>query len=239
MKCEKCGNEYSSQYYFATPTICNDCFRKMPHEEQQMHMQAMYEYQGFEQFPYRVGFGSRFGAAFINFLVFIVIYMIAIFMTDLPEMVQGMDIQDLTDMERLQQNEGLFQEINYISSVLMYSIFIIMFISEILVGTNLGKLIFRLKIASQDMKNANISTLFIRFLIKHSWIVLSFLGFITGVQFFGLIGFLAMLVIFIGCFFTLGQSKLAFHDMAAGTAVFRASDVRDNQSTDMQQGTFS
>lgn len=29
MKCEKCGKEYPSKFYFATPTLCTDCFQKM------------------------------------------------------------------------------------------------------------------------------------------------------------------------------------------------------------------
>lgn len=29
MKCKKCGKEYPSKYYFATPTLCNDCFQKI------------------------------------------------------------------------------------------------------------------------------------------------------------------------------------------------------------------
>ena len=34
MKCEKCGQDYSSVYYFKTNTICLDCFNKMSPEDQ-------------------------------------------------------------------------------------------------------------------------------------------------------------------------------------------------------------
>ena len=34
MKCEKCGQEYPSVYYFKTDTICIDCFNKMIPEDQ-------------------------------------------------------------------------------------------------------------------------------------------------------------------------------------------------------------
>jgi uncharacterized protein YbjQ (UPF0145 family) len=34
MKCERCGNEYPSEYYFKTETVCLDCFGKMGAEEQ-------------------------------------------------------------------------------------------------------------------------------------------------------------------------------------------------------------
>lgn len=34
MKCERCGTEYPSRYYFRTKTICTTCFGKMSAEEQ-------------------------------------------------------------------------------------------------------------------------------------------------------------------------------------------------------------
>ena len=34
MKCEKCGQDYPSVYYFKTNTICLDCFNKMSQEDQ-------------------------------------------------------------------------------------------------------------------------------------------------------------------------------------------------------------
>jgi uncharacterized protein YbjQ (UPF0145 family) len=35
MKCEKCGQDYPSVYYFKTDTICLDCYNKMSPEDQQ------------------------------------------------------------------------------------------------------------------------------------------------------------------------------------------------------------
>lgn len=35
MKCEKCGRDYPSVYYFKTDTVCSECFKKMTDEEQQ------------------------------------------------------------------------------------------------------------------------------------------------------------------------------------------------------------
>jgi uncharacterized protein YbjQ (UPF0145 family) len=34
MKCERCGKDYPSEYYFKTETVCVDCFGKMSAEEQ-------------------------------------------------------------------------------------------------------------------------------------------------------------------------------------------------------------
>ena len=34
MRCAQCGNEYPSEYYFKTDTVCLDCYGKMSPEEQ-------------------------------------------------------------------------------------------------------------------------------------------------------------------------------------------------------------
>jgi hypothetical protein len=35
MKCSKCGKEFPSIYYFKTDTVCIECFKALPPEEQQ------------------------------------------------------------------------------------------------------------------------------------------------------------------------------------------------------------
>ena len=40
MKCEKCGNEYPSDYYFKTETVCNECYDKLTPEEQHVAHQT-------------------------------------------------------------------------------------------------------------------------------------------------------------------------------------------------------
>ncbi len=39
MKCERCGKEYPSQYYFKTKTICRECFPKLSEVEKKQAMQ--------------------------------------------------------------------------------------------------------------------------------------------------------------------------------------------------------
>ncbi len=34
MRCEKCGNDYPSHYYFKAESVCRECFDKMTPEEQ-------------------------------------------------------------------------------------------------------------------------------------------------------------------------------------------------------------
>ena len=47
----------------------------------------------------------------------------------------------------------------------------------------------------------------------------------THVALLGLLGKLAGMVIFVGCFLVLGQQKQAILDMVAGTAVFKTTDL--------------
>ena len=35
MKCEQCGREFPSEYYFKTETVCNECYSKLSSDEQQ------------------------------------------------------------------------------------------------------------------------------------------------------------------------------------------------------------
>ena len=44
MKCKQCGKEFPSQYYFATKTVCRECFAKMTPEEKKnaRHFRAIY-----------------------------------------------------------------------------------------------------------------------------------------------------------------------------------------------------
>ena len=39
MKCERCGKDYPSQYYFKTKTVCRECFARLSDEEKVKAMQ--------------------------------------------------------------------------------------------------------------------------------------------------------------------------------------------------------
>ncbi len=41
MKCQKCGREYNSPYYFKTDKVCHNCFKNMTTEEQN---KVMFDY---------------------------------------------------------------------------------------------------------------------------------------------------------------------------------------------------
>lgn len=39
MRCERCGNDYPSRYYFRTKKICEKCFQKMSPDDQKLALQ--------------------------------------------------------------------------------------------------------------------------------------------------------------------------------------------------------
>jgi uncharacterized RDD family membrane protein YckC len=94
------------------------------------------------------------------------------------------------------------------------------FLLEGFTGYTLGKLILGIRIANADGTAASVTTLLGRYLVKNCNYVLSLVGFATGMHVLITLGRLGGLIIFVGCFFTLGAAKQAFHDMIMKTAVY-------------------
>lgn len=92
---------------------------------------------------------------------------------------------------------------------------------EFLLGATPGKMILKMKIKGVSGKNAPLSILLIRWLIKQSGNILSFLFVLLHIQVLWALQSLAGLIIFIGCFFVLGKNKQALHDILAKTAVYK------------------
>lgn len=102
---------------------------------------------------------------------------------------------------------------------------------EALTGATLGKRMLKLRIQAADGRLPAANKLWLRALIKYSPSVLQLVGMPLGLlglgaaaaMVSGLLSFaswIAALVVFVGCFFVLGEARMALHDMAAGTAVF-------------------
>lgn len=99
------------------------------------------------------------------------------------------------------------------------------FLVEAFTGASLGKMILGLKIGNADGTQAELKTFLVRYAIKQSGSLLALLGALTGLGFFGTLGTIASLAIFVGCFFVLAEKKQAFQDMIANTAVFKKTDL--------------
>ncbi|MCK5742820.1 MAG: hypothetical protein KAH48_11415, partial [Chlorobi bacterium] len=83
MKCIKCGSEYPSSYYFATQEVCKECFENLSGEEQKelLDLESFNYPTDYSAYPGRVGFGLRFAAHLIDFVILSVIMFIAIVYT--------------------------------------------------------------------------------------------------------------------------------------------------------------
>jgi RDD family. len=99
------------------------------------------------------------------------------------------------------------------------------FLMEAFLGYTLGKLILGIQIAKEDGTKGTTKDFFIRYAVKNSATLLQLLALILSLHFLGTLGSLAALAVFIGCFFTLGDKRQAFHDMIAKTAVFKKEDI--------------
>ena len=114
---------------------------------------------------------------------------------------------------------GLFGAIAGIV-IAAYLIVVVYFLLEGLTGYTLGKLVLGIRIANDDGTAAGVGKLLYRYLLKNSGSVLALVALFSGVHALATLGNVAGLLIFVGCFFTLGVKKQAFHDMIAKTAVY-------------------
>lgn len=99
-------------------------------------------------------------------------------------------------------------------------IWTVYFLLEGFTGYTLGKLILGIRIASDDGTAAGVPKLLFRWLVKNSGFVLTLVALFTMTSSLLTLSRVASLIIFVGCFFTLGVKRQAFHDMIAKTAVY-------------------
>ncbi|MCL5991324.1 MAG: RDD family protein [Bacteroidetes bacterium] len=229
MKCEKCGNEYLSQSYFATPTICNDCFNNLSEEEKQQLISQAYAYYPINQYAYRIGFGRRLAAYLIDWVLVNILFVIAFFATGLYDEFKGY-FYDMSDLMKFLKDPGLMQEftnsilpITFILTFMYYSL-------EVVLAATPGKLMLGIQIANEDRTNATMLTLFIRFLLKHSNSIFSLLAFVFAINAFDFVGSILGFAFIVGCFFVLAAKRQGFHDMIAKTAVFRKKEVLERNN---------
>ena len=225
MKCEKCGNEYPSNYYFATSTICNECFSKLSPEDQRKLAEIMNAQTFVEPYSNRIGFGRRLGAILIDYAILIVLILVIYKLTGFFDAFNDLLREANEDPVAIAQAMPGFVAENihyfYITNILM----LIYFSLEILIGASIGKLLLGIQIAREDGKKASYLTLLARYSLKEAPIFLSTLHLITKIAVLDPLSTLTNLAIIIGCFFVLAVKRQAFHDMIAKTAVFYKSDV--------------
>lgn len=236
MKCEKCGNEYTSQYYFTTNTICNDCFSKLSAEEQQYYQNRQADLINMDQMSYRIKFGKRLGALLIDYaiitIVVLIIYNMNGFFSSYMQLIKDASSYS-SNPEMLKELQTQFMNENLVNFYFSNILTLVYFALEVLIGASLGKLILGIQIASEDRKKAGYGKLLYRFALKNCFVFFSILMLFTGAVIFNYLVTLCWLTIIIGCFFALSAKRQTLHDKIARTAVFNKTDVLDEDEVQL------
>ncbi len=181
---------------------------------------------------HRIGFGPRFGAYLLDFLIIIGAgFVLAIFAGGLFE--NFVDYSAISDeqFEQLQNIYGDFADVFFVfgAAIIFTSFFYNLL--EGFTGYTLGKLIVGLKVGNQDGTPAETAKLMTRFALKNSSSILSIIALILSIHLFDTLGSVVGFVVFIGCFLVLGEKKLALHDMIAKTAVFNKKELEEGTAS--------
>lgn len=182
----------------------------------------------------RVGFGPRFAAMMIDSILFLIVItsitfgLIALGLTEFFS-AKGLATLNL-DEDAYEQLEKMISQVmnidHYFAFVAISPLLGFLYnLIEGFAGASPGKMILGLKIANQDGSEADIKTYMIRWALKNSSGILSFLTILTTITFFNTIGSSFGFAFFVGCFFVLGENKQGFHDMISKTAVYRNRDI--------------
>lgn len=171
----------------------------------------------------RIGFGPRLGAYLIDFVFNAIVGSILgmVLGATLVGIFFGSQAATGSAEDALMGGFGalLGGMIGTIAGIYLMSL--VLFVMEGITGQTPGKMLLKIKNANQDGTAANAGALWIRVLLKYSGTILALLAGVTSVAIIGTIGSIAGLIIFIGCFFVLGDKRQAIHDLIAKTAVFK------------------
>lgn len=180
----------------------------------------------------RIGFGRRLGAYVIDFIFILgIAYILGSLFGDFFE--NYVDFSKIGEAE-LNQFESMPGNLGVIMLTLSITITITSFIYNLVegfLGYTVGKLMLGIQIGNQDGTPAKMETLMIRYAIKNISTLVGLIGIALMASMVNSIGSGLGIVILIGCFFALGEKKLALHDMIAKTAVFRKAELEDGTAS--------
>lgn len=169
----------------------------------------------------RVGFGYRFGAWIIDIVILMVIgYALKIIL----------GIQDPTPEDFVGLQMGEIMLLSMKNSLISTIIGMIYMSMEIFLRKTPGKMALGLIIADEGMATPPMNALIIRNLFKQASSIMFVLAILLESATFIWAGFALAIIYLIGCFFTLGEKRMAFHDMLAKTAVYKEKELAELQS---------
>ena len=170
------------------------------------------------EFGYRVGFGRRLGAYFIDFLFTIMIYIIAMFVTGA--------IEEIMKIEDIFNNIKAYMVIVQDATLLGVLFSLLYYSTEIFFSASPGKMILGIKIAQENRHTAEMGSLILRYLLKHSSAIISALSLIILLPILSSLSSIVQLVIVVGFFFTLSVKRQAIHDLLSKTAVYYKENIK-------------
>lgn len=181
----------------------------------------------------RIGFGRRLGAYVIDALIAtgIAFIVVSLWGTAFENFVDWSEFTEET-MAQMSMIYGNFTETIIFMSVVSPIITFLYFITEGFTGYTLGKLILGIQVGTQDGTAAKQTNLMIRFAIKNISTIIGLIGIVTLISFISTLSTIFSVIIIVGCFFVLGENKLALHDMIAKTAVYRKAELEDGTAAE-------
>jgi uncharacterized RDD family membrane protein YckC len=185
----------------------------------------------------RVGFGPRLLALLIDYAG---IYMLAI----IVYLIAPLLMQTFVDAALAEMSEEQLSQIPFDITPIISFVYLVMFarafyfVSEIALGTSLGKYLLKLKITTTDGQAPSMGKLAARYLVKHIYPLVSIISMILAISWLGTIGSLLGLVVFAGCFAATGDKKQTIQDMVAQTIVIstKAPKAIDTTSAWISEG---
>jgi len=199
----------------------------MSEEEKQFYLAQPAPYF-VDELAIRTGFGKRFAAALIDFLIVIIIILLVYNATGFFESatILGEQIQaNPTDVVAIEELTNSFMEENMQNFYFSYILILVFFSLEILIGATVGKLILGIQIADSNRRKASTAKLLTRYLIKNSATFVSIVWLLTNISIINTLSTIVTIALIVGFFFVLSQKRQAFHDMIADTAVFNRNDI--------------
>lgn len=174
--------------------------------------------------PYalRVGFGKRLGAWFIDLVVMLIVS--GIVGTVAGATLVAMFSPD-TGMDGMEESMAGMMSFFAGFTVAMGFVGVLYSLVELFTGATPAKHILGIIVAHEDRRQGDIALYAKRWAVKTSGSIIGLIAIVTGITALGILGNIIGVIIFIGCFFVLGEKKQALHDMAAKTAVFHKEDV--------------
>ena len=99
-------------------------------------------------------------------------------------------------------------------------------IIEGVTGQTPAKMILGIINANQNGTKATTNVLVLRTVLKNISSIFSLISVVLSISIIGTIGSFLGFIIFIGCFFVLGNNKESIHDIIAKTAVFNKAELK-------------